>query len=76
MTFTLTLLLNLGSSSYWKMNLRRKRDTQLKLFVSTKAEPPKAKVEAYMGFKGKFNTQPKCTRDVKCSSVRGLYITL
>ena len=30
-------------------------------FVRTKAEPPKAKVEISRGFKGKSDSQPKCT---------------
>ena len=28
--------------------------------------PNKAKVEVFMGFKGKSDTQPKRTRNVKC----------
>jgi hypothetical protein len=42
------------------------RVTQPKPFVLTKVEPPKAKVETSTGFKGKSDSQPKNTRDVKC----------
>jgi len=39
---------------------------QPKPFVPTKVELPKAKVEAFMSFKGKSDTQPKHTHNVKC----------
>jgi hypothetical protein len=45
--------------------LRRDGVAQPKHYVPTKVEPPKAKVEASAGFKGKSNTQPKCAYDVK-----------
>jgi hypothetical protein len=57
---------NSGFSSSWKPNLRREGIVQLRSFVPSKVEPPKAKVDVPTGAKGKFKTQPKCTRDVKC----------
>jgi hypothetical protein len=59
---------NSGSSSSWKLDLRREETTQPKPFIPTKIEPLIVKVEASMSFKGKSNTEPKCTRDVKCFS--------
>jgi hypothetical protein len=56
---------NLGSSTSWKLNLRREEATQPKNFVPTKVESPKAKVETSTIFKGKSEAQHKCTRDVK-----------
>ena len=56
---------NLGSSTSWKLNLRREGATQPKKFIPTKVESPKAKVETSTIFKGKSEAQPKCTRDVK-----------
>jgi hypothetical protein len=52
---------NLGFSSSWKPNLKKEGVAQPKPFVPTKVEPPKAKVKAFMDFKGKSNTQPKHT---------------
>jgi len=43
------------------MNLKREEAPQ-----PTKVEPLKAKVGVFMGFKGKSDTQPKRTRNVKC----------
>jgi hypothetical protein len=51
----------LGFSSSWKSNLKKEGVAQPKPFVPTKVEPPKAKVKAFMDFKGKSNTQPKHT---------------
>jgi len=56
---------NLGSSSSWKPNLRKEGIVQPRSFVPFKAEPPKAKVDVSTGNKGKSETQPKCTCDVK-----------
>jgi len=67
------LAFNSSSSSSWKSNLKREEIAQPKLFVPTKAKPPKAKVEASTSFKGKSDTQRKCTRDVKCFRCQGLY---
>jgi hypothetical protein len=63
---------NSGFLSFWKLNLRRDGAAQPKHYVPTKVEPPKAKVEASTGFKGKSNTQPKCTYDVKWFRCQGL----
>jgi hypothetical protein len=52
---------NSGFSSLWKMNLKRGEAAQ-----PTKVKPLKAKVEVFIGFKGKSDTQPKRTHDVKC----------
>ena len=57
---------NSGSSSSWKLNLRREGIVQSRSFVPSKAEPPKAKVDVPTSAKGKFKTQPKRTHDVKC----------
>jgi hypothetical protein len=61
---------NSGSSS-WKPNLKREGTVRPKSFVPSKAEPPKAKVDVATGAKGKSETQPKCTRDVKCFRCQG-----
>ena len=37
-------------------------------FIPTKVEPPKVKVETFTGVKGKFDSQPKHTREFKCFS--------
>jgi hypothetical protein len=57
---------NLGSSSLYKLDLKRKGVAQTKHFIPTKVEPLKAKVKVSTSFKGKSETQPKHTRDVKC----------
>jgi len=49
-----------------KVESEEKGVARLKPFVLTNVEPPKAKVETSTSFKGKFDSQPKCTRDVKC----------
>ena len=48
------------------MEVEFKGAAQPKPFIPTKAEPLKAKVGAFMSFKGKSDTQPKRTHDVKC----------
>jgi DNA-directed RNA polymerase subunit M/transcription elongation factor TFIIS len=40
-------------------------------FVSSRTEPPKAKVDVRNGAKDKSETQPKRTRDVKCFKCQG-----
>jgi hypothetical protein len=51
--------------------LEGRKAAQTKPFVLTNAEPPKAKDETFTGFKGKFDSKPKCTQDVKCFSCQG-----
>jgi hypothetical protein len=57
---------NLGSSSSWKSNLKREDTVRPRSFIPSRTEPPKAKVDVPTDAKGKFKTQPKRTRDVKC----------
>jgi hypothetical protein len=59
------LTFNSGYLSSWKSNMRREGIVQSRSFVPSKAELPKAKVDVPTGFKGKSETQPKRTRDVK-----------
>jgi hypothetical protein len=54
------------------LNFKREGVTQLKPFTSTKVESLKAKVDTYMVSKGKSDSQPKCTHDVKCFRYQGL----
>ena len=51
---------------------RSEEVAKLKPFTSTTVEPPKARVNTCMVSKGKHDTQPKCTRDVKCFRYQGL----
>jgi len=62
---------NSGSSSSWKTNLKREGIVQPKSFVPSRTEPPKAKVDVPTDAKGKSETQPKHTRDVKCFRCQG-----
>jgi hypothetical protein len=57
---------NLGFSSSWKPNLKREGTIRLRSFVPFRTKTPKAKVDVPTGAKGKSETQPKRTRDVKC----------
>jgi ferredoxin len=56
---------NSGSSSSWKPNLKREGTVRPTSFVPSRTEPPKAKVDVPTDAKGKSETQPKRTRDVK-----------
>jgi hypothetical protein len=61
------LLLYLGyGDGTWKLNFKREKVAQPKPFTITKLEPLNAKVDVVMSSKGKFDTQPKCTSDIKC----------
>jgi len=62
---------NMGSSSSWKSNLKREGIVRPRSFVPSKTEPPKAKVDVPTDAKGKSETQPKHTRDVKCFRCQG-----
>jgi len=62
---------NLGSSSTWKPNLKREGTVRPRSFVPSRIEPPKAKVDVTIDAKGKSETQPKCTPDVKCFKCQG-----
>jgi hypothetical protein len=62
---------NSGSSSSWKLNLKRKGIVRSRSFVPSKTDPPKAKVDVPTSAKGKFKTQPKRTHDVKCFRCQG-----
>jgi hypothetical protein len=62
---------NLGSSSSWKPNLKREGIVRPRSFVPSRTEPPKAKVNVPTNAKGKSETQPKRTRDVKCFRCQG-----
>ena len=57
---------NSGSSSSWKLNLKREDTVRPRSFVPSRTEPPKAKVDVATDAKGKSETQPKRTRDDKC----------
>ena len=57
---------NSGSSSSWKKNLKREGTVQPRSFVPSKTERTTAKVDVPTNAKGKSETQPKRTRDVKC----------
>jgi hypothetical protein len=59
-------MFNLGSSSFWKPNMRKEGIVQLRSLVPSKTEPLKDKVDVPTASKGKYETQPKRTRDVKC----------
>jgi hypothetical protein len=63
--------LNSGSSSSWKPNLNRKGTVRPRSFVPFRTETPKAKVDVPTSAKGKYETQPKRTRDVKCFRCQG-----
>ena len=62
---------NSGSSSSWKPNLKRKGIVRLRSFGPSRTEPPKTKVDVPTAAKGKSETQPKRTRDVKCFRYQG-----
>jgi hypothetical protein len=62
---------NSGSSPSWKPNLKREGTLWPRSFVSSRTEPPKAKVDVPADAKGKSETQPKHTRDVKCFRCQG-----
>jgi len=62
---------NSGSSSSWKPNLKREGTVRPRSFVPSRTEPPKAKVDVPTDAKGKYETQPKHTRDVKCFKCQG-----
>jgi hypothetical protein len=62
---------NSGSSSSWKPNLKREGPVRPRSFVPSRTKIPKAKVDILTGAKGKSETQPKCTRDVKCFKCQG-----
>jgi hypothetical protein len=46
--------------------MRKEGIVQLRSLVPSKTEPPKDKVDVPTASKGKYETQPKRTRDVKC----------
>jgi ferredoxin len=62
---------NSGSSSSWKPNIKREGTVRLRSFVPSRTELPKAKVEVPPDAKGKSETQPKRTYDVKCFRCQG-----
>jgi hypothetical protein len=62
---------NSGSSSSWKPNLKREGIVRPRSFFPSRTEPPKAKVDVPTDVKGKSETQPKRTRDVKCFRCQG-----
>ena len=62
---------NSGLPSFWKPNLKREGTVRLRSFGPSRTEPPKAKVDVLIGAKGKSETQPKHTRDVKCFRCQG-----
>jgi len=62
---------NSGSSSSWKPNLKRKGTVRSRSFVPSRTKTPKAKVDVLIGAKGKSETQPKRTHDVKCFGCQG-----
>ena len=62
---------NAGSSSSWKPNLKREGSVRPRSFVPSRTKPPKAKVDAPTSAKGKSETQPKRTRDVKYFRCQG-----
>jgi hypothetical protein len=62
---------NSGSSSSWKPNLKREGTVRTRSFVPSRTELPKAKVDVPTDTKGKSETQPKRTRDVKCFRCQG-----
>jgi hypothetical protein len=59
------LAVNSSSSSSWKLNLKREGTVQPRSFVPSKTKPSKAKVDVPTDAKGKSETQPKRTCDVK-----------
>ena len=61
----------MGSSSSWKTNLKREGIVQPRSFVPSKTGRTTTKVDVPTGAKGKSETQPKCTRDVKCFRCQG-----
>jgi ferredoxin len=61
----------LGSSSSWKPNLKREGNVRPRSFVPSRTKLPKANVEVPPDVKGKSETQPKRTRDVKCFRCQG-----
>ena len=62
---------NSGSSTSWKMNLKREGIVRLRSIVPSETESPKAKVDVPIGATGKSETQPKRARDVKCFRCQG-----
>jgi ferredoxin len=62
---------NSGSSSSWKLNLKREGIVWPRSFVPSRTKLPKAKVDVPTDAKGKSETQPKRTRDVKCFRCQG-----
>ena len=62
---------NSGLPSFWKPNLKREGTVRLRSFGPSRTEPPKAKVDVPIDAKGKSETQPKHTRDVKCFRCQG-----
>jgi len=62
---------NSGSSSSWKPNLKREGTVRTRSFVPSRTKLPKAKVDVPTDTKGKSETQPKRTRDVKCFRCQG-----
>ena len=62
---------NSDFSSSWKTNLKREGTLQPRSFVPSKTERTTAKVDVPTGAKGKSETQPKRTRDVKCFRCQG-----
>ena len=62
---------NSVSSSSWKTNVKREGTLQPRSFVPSKTERTIAKVDVPTGAKGKSETQPKRTCDVKCFRYQG-----
>jgi len=62
---------NSRSSSSWKLNLKREGTVRSRSFVPSRTELPKAKVDVPTDTKGKSETQPKLTHDVKCFRCQG-----
>ena len=62
---------NSDSSPSWKSNLKIEGTIQPRSFVPSRTEPPKAKVDVPTDAKGKSETQPKRTCDVKCFKCQG-----
>ena len=56
---------------YLDTNLKREGTVWPRSFVPSRTEPPKAKVDVPTDVKGKSETQPKRTRDVKCFRCQG-----
>ena len=58
-----------SSSSTWRPNLKREGPVQPKPYA--KAEPPNAKKDAHIDWKGKSESQPTRDRDIKCFKCLG-----